>query len=346
MKGLLFLFSYVSNVKRIHFLLFLQLFLLMLVTGCDDINNKGMPVAKGRTGEVLIISTEGKWNGPVGDTIRKTLGAFDPSLSQPEKIFTTLHIDEDDFVRMFRRHYLILIVNIKPDIKTPGIENIEDVWASPQRVIRINAPSDSAFIRIYAKYRVSVMELFHKNEIRRFRAAFSNIQNLKLKKKIEQKLGINLIVPSDYYLAKEKRDFMWIRKETVEYSQGILIYIVPYNDSSQLNPLNIKALRDRFTKLNIPGPSTGSYMLIADDVVPLSKRRTIINGHAAVEIQGLWKIQGDFMGGPFINYTMIDKTHQRIITLDGFVYYPNKDKKIRIRELEAILQSITFPTRK
>jgi len=52
---------------------------------------------------------------------------------------------------------------------------------------------------------------------------------------------------------------------------------------------------------------------------------------------------GDFMGGPFINYTMVDQRHQRVVTIDGYVYYPSKDKKNLLRQLEALIYTLSFP---
>ncbi len=86
------------------------------------------------------------------------------------------------------------------------------------------------------------------------------------------------------------------------------------------------------TKDNVLGPSEGSFMRVSM-VEPPESHRIEFNGMFAVEMRGMWELDGDFMGGPFINYTVLDEQNQRIVTVDGFVYYPNKDKRTLLASL-------------
>ena len=56
----------------------------------------------------------------------------------------------------------------------------------------------------------------------------------------------------------------------------------------------------------------------------------------------MWKVVNDFMGGPFISYTFVDPEHERVITLDGYVYNPNGLKRNFVRQLEAIFNTLKF----
>jgi hypothetical protein len=60
----------------------------------------------------------------------------------------------------------------------------------------------------------------------------------------------------------------------------------------------------------------------------------------AIEVRGLWDLENDFMGGPFISYTFLDEKNNRVVTLDGYIYYPNETKRTHLRELEAIFHSL------
>ena len=53
-------------------------------------------------------------------------------------------------------------------------------------------------------------------------------------------------------------------------------------------------------------------------------------------------MQKDFMAGPFVSYTIVNPTHDKLITAEGFVYYPNKEKRDYLRQLEAMIYSIRF----
>jgi PAS domain S-box-containing protein len=55
------------------------------------------------------------------------------------------------------------------------------------------------------------------------------------------------------------------------------------------------------------------------------------------------KMEGDFMGGPFVSYTFLDPKYKRIVTIDGYVYFPGQDKKNLLRQVEAIIYSFRIP---
>ena len=65
-----------------------------------------------------------------------------------------------------------------------------------------------------------------------------------------------------------------------------------------------------------------------------------INGNEIVEIRGLWELEKGFMGGPFVSHSVYDKARNRIVTAEGYIYYPNQKKRIKIRQLEAIVYSL------
>ena len=46
------------------------------------------------------------------------------------------------------------------------------------------------------------------------------------------------------------------------------------------------------------------------------------------------------MGGPLLNYTIIDEKRNRVITIDAYVYAPNVSKKKLMKELEAIAYTL------
>jgi hypothetical protein len=59
-------------------------------------------------------------------------------------------------------------------------------------------------------------------------------------------------------------------------------------------------------------------------------------------MRGLWKLEGDFMGGPFYSMTFLDERTGNLVTIDGFAYAPYFDKREYIREVEAIIKTLKF----
>ena len=70
------------------------------------------------------------------------------------------------------------------------------------------------------------------------------------------------------------------------------------------------------------------------------------NGNYASEMRGLWKLEGDFMGGPYVSLSELDAANQRIITAYAFVYAPSKDKRNFIRQMEAMIYSLKLNNQK
>lgn len=62
----------------------------------------------------------------------------------------------------------------------------------------------------------------------------------------------------------------------------------------------------------------------------------------ASELRGLWKIENDFMGGPFVSLTVYDEARARLVTVEGYVYAPYFDKREYIREVEAVVRSLVL----
>ena len=68
-----------------------------------------------------------------------------------------------------------------------------------------------------------------------------------------------------------------------------------------------------------------------------------INGRSWIELRGLWEVENDFMGGPFVSYTTLDERTNRLITLDCYVYSPKYGKRNYLRALEHLVYVISFP---
>jgi hypothetical protein len=64
------------------------------------------------------------------------------------------------------------------------------------------------------------------------------------------------------------------------------------------------------------------------------------NGRYAIETRGLWRLVGDFMGGPFVNYVFLDEETNQMVMIDAFLYSPRRSKRDLLMQLEAIAYSI------
>jgi len=331
-----------ENLRKITVILLQVAFLSFIFYSCN-LDYSNLQPASGRTNEILIVTnSDDDWKSEIGDTIKAFFGQPLQGMPQAESAYDMIHIQASDFTKIYQTHHNIFILDIQPGISKPIVETKKDLWAKPQRVVKFTVPDKKSFFEEFDKNKEALIELYNENERLRAGQAFASVEDEKISKQLLKQYGFSLAVPTTFYIAKTTNNFVWLRREADKYSQGIFIYFYPYTDTIAFNPKRIIGIRDSITKKYIPGPSTGSYMKTASIVPPVTKQINF-NGNFAVEMRGLWELEGDFMGGPFINYTFLDSRHNRIVTLDGYVYYPNQDKRNLLLQVESILYSFKFP---
>ncbi|GAB4331674.1 MAG: DUF4837 family protein [Bacteroidales bacterium] len=301
--------------------------------------------SSGKTAEVIVsTNSEKRWEGVLGDTVRNFFAQEYQVLPQPEPIFEPVHvpIDKLESNKMFRAHHNILILQADERITVPNIEIQEDPWASPQTVVRITGNHDSVLTRIFYQNRDAIADAFIKSEYRRLGNLFYSFRDRKVMQKVKNTFGFSMDIPGGFYVATARDDFMWLRKETQKDSQGIIIYSYDYTDTLAFNLNRILSFRNNITREFIPGPAEGSYMTIDRQFGPVVSEIVNLNGLYARETRGLWKLEGDFMGGPFVNYTFVDEKGQKVVAIDGYVYAPNAPKRDMMLQVGAIIHSLKF----
>lgn len=321
--------------------------LTFIISSCSN-NADNVQTSTGRGSEIIVVCDKPLWENTVSQPVRKALTQEMEGLPESEPEFTLINVPQKSFSRFLKSHHNVLMIEVNPEVKRPKVETLKDVWAQPQRVIKVVVPSDTAFATLFEKHANGIKELFNQSERIRYRFITSLSRNTKLEKEIADDFGVKLEIPKDYFLAKKMKDFLWLRYETQENSLGLIIYTYPYTDTAQLSAKQLYAKRNEYTKTYIPGPSNGSYMTMEIENFAPSSKQIMFKDLYAVETRGLWKTFGDFMGGPFLSYAIVDAPRQRIVVLDGYVYYPNKDKRNFIKQLEAMIWNAEFlnPTNK
>lgn len=316
-------------------------FLVLAISGCN-FDSSGLQPSTGKTNEMVVVTPgEAYWNGKMGQEIRQYFGQEVVGLPQHEEMFDLAHVPSANFSKLFKTHHNIFIVDIDPHFKKPLLETKTDLWAKPQRVVKMIIPSEEAFYESFTKNKEAILELFNENERYRVNTAFGTIQDYDITKTLRDKYQVTMVIPKGFYIATQADDFIWLRREAEMFSQGVMIWFSPYSDTSAFDYNHLLTVRDSITRKYVPGPSEGSYMKIAMEEPPTT-RRMEFKGHFAIEMRGLWDVEGEFMGGPFLSYTFVDESTNRLVTIDGYAYNPSQKKRDLIRQLESILYTYGF----
>lgn len=300
-----------------------------------------MPNISGKAGEVVIVVNKGNWESDPGSALRSVLAIDHPYLPQSEPLFNLVNIPENAFTSIFQSHRNIIILKIVSDLTESKMVIQENVWAAPQIVVTISSPTPQEAAALISRESDKLTNALLQAERNR------NIQNAKkyeekaLRAIVTAKFGGSPFFPTGYNMRKQTEDFVWISYETTYTNQGIFIYKYPFTDSTDFIKENLVAKRNEVVGINVPGQLDNTYMttnMLADQGmrwVKYGKRNFI-------ELRGLWEVQNDFMGGPFVDHVFLDKEGKNIIVLEAFVYAPRYDKRNYLRQVESIIYSFEF----
>jgi len=317
----------------------------VLFVACGGRQNEALKKksSSGKTLEVLLVANKGQYYGMTRDLIDSIFRQPQDCLPQPEPRFDVVNIPVSSLhnAQMFRMHRNIILCELKAD--NPDKVYIErDKWASPQVVVGIEAKSEASLRDLLRKYEHRIVEAIYEAEHQRIINAFYNIRNVELMNRIKEKFGFELTVSEDFMWASEDDGFAWIRKETKDFSLGVLMNVTPYRNEDQFTPEKIYNRLDTIMRRHVPGPAEGSYMCTERRVEPVTRKVDYEGSDYCIETHGLWRLQGDFMGGPYVNYSMLSPDGKNIIDLVGFVYCPRFNKRDYLMQVEGICNSLKW----
>ncbi len=316
---------------------------MFIIQACDSKNKKPTKVRSiGSTSEILVVLQNDELkDGELGNVLREYLGREQYGLMQAEPIFDLAFITVSNFSDMFHKHRNLLIIEFDHQTLETKVEAMTDRWSAPQRVIKITSPSVAVLARDLPNYAEGLIDDYSDAERKRILSVFRPSSKNKVTSAVAEKFNLNMTIPAGFYMAKSEPGFMWIRKEVTEHSQGLVIISEPYLDKAQFSKNSVVARTNRELLQYVPGPTEGSYMKISEEFIEASwKQVDGIETDYAVEIRGIWDVENDFMGGPMVSYTFLDTGNDNIITIMGYVYHPNKDKRNLLRQMEAIIYSV------
>lgn len=325
-------------MRRINHLVFLLLF-ASIFAGCGADSTQMYTNITGKAGELVVVISKDNWEGTPGTSIRETLAQPHAGLPQEEPLFDLIDVPHEAFKKIFQTTRNIVQTNISSNVEESGISFTDDVWAYPQATVQIRAKTPEEFVNIFDANKDKILSYFVQAEKERNIMNYKKIYEKAVYNTLDKDLGITMKVPPGFRIMENKKDFLWIQYDTPDIFQGIVVYTYPYVSDSAFTIDYQLPIRDSLLKKYVPGPTDGSYMTTEkriDQIFNVIKH----NGNYASEMRGLWRVENDFMGGPYVAISELDVANQRVITAFGFVYAPSKDKRNLLRQVEAMIYSL------
>lgn len=322
----------------------LGLALLSFNYSCDK-GTKGkrtlLPNVTGAAGEVVIVLSNSVINESIGKTFKDLLEEEYPMIPQSEPLFNVVMIPNSGFSDIFKTHRNIIIVKVGNEFDKAQIVTQRDVWAAPQTLLNIVGPTYPAIEELIKADKDRLVQLLEQAERDRIVQNAIKYEAEGIRTLLENKFDISMYFPKGYRMNLDTTDFVWISFETPNTTQGIFIYQYPYTDVNTFTAEYLIEKRNTLLKQYVPGPTKGSYM-ITESIIPPSFKPLMFKGRYFGQLRGLWDVYSHPMGGPFISLTTVDEERNRVLTVEGFVYAPKFNKRNYLRQVEALLQTLTF----
>lgn len=299
------------------------------------------PASEGAPYEVYVTASDELWNGSLGDTLRSVMGAPVSMVNRQEPAFDLFHITPKGINKLVSRHRNLVHVRVGEEYSRPQVRMQYDADSSPQVVVLVSGPDEAALTNYVSGNRMSIRRVIENAERDRYLSYAEKHKDSELGGLIEAKFGLAINIPQGYKLRSEEEDFLWLSNEHPLASQGVVIYRYPFHGQSDFTVENMLARRDEFVG-RIPGPSDGSFMVTVHDV-ETEAQYVKVDGVSWAELHGLWDTANDFMGGPFVSYSTVDKASKMVVCIDCYVYSPQQTKRNYLRELESLVHSARFP---
>jgi len=300
-----------------------------------------LPSVSGKAGEVVVVVEENTWKSQVGQVVWDVLGESYPFIPQVEPQFDIVQIPNSAFTSIFKTHRNLVFFEIDKKLEKPKMEIYKDRWAHPQTIVTVKGKSYEDITRLIKVRGDKLVDIFEIAERKRIEKNYKEYIKRNVYDYLKKNHGIKLYVPVGYKIDIDEKEFLWISHETSQISQGIFIYRYPYENVDQFELDNLVAKRDEILKKYVPGPTEGSFMTTEKEYFP-EVEKLEINGRFVAKTRGLWKVENNFMGGPFISFATVDQNTNEIVVVEGFVFAPQFKKRNYLRQLEAILYTLDF----
>lgn len=303
--------------------------LTLLTAACND-GNGLLPRSGGRPYEVVVTGDSDKATALLGNI----LGALTAEVLPQQESAFDISVMKGGIGQTMKYARSIVIADTGADNGSPtAIRYEKNVYARPQIIIRVSTPSAEQLRADSARIQKTVSRLLKRFELNAEIARLKKSHNREAERVTDSIFGRRIWIAGDMQAMKTGKDFVWLSDNSATAMRNICIYSYP---GSKPDASLCVTMRDSVMRANIPGRTPQMYMKTAG--YPIPKTRMLNDGgRQTMELCGLWEMEGDAMGGPFISHSITDSRKGRIIVAEAFVFAPGKKKRDLIRQLEAAL---------
>ena len=315
----------------------------MLHFSCKETGKShSLASSAGAAADVLLICDRSIWSD-LDQLVRDLVEQPFEGLPQVEGSFNLIYIEPDQFTPIFKSSHSIMRL-VKDTINQ--ITFNKNIWAQPQSLITIYGKTTSAIAKIFQenfqKVRSKLYD-FHISRLQLLQSKQPSLIKLDRLSRLINRQKEKPFIPNTFRLSIDRNAFIWYRRDVPKGSQNLIFYrfSIPDELPSYLDGWLIQQ-RDRHIA-QVRGQVPNSYMKTELNYPPYFTHKILKDDRLLVEVKGLWKLENDYMGGPFLSYFLIDFIKKEVLAFEGFVYAPSQKKRNMMLYMEALLKKNIYP---
>lgn len=277
------------------------------------------PHSGGRPYEVVVISKDNDLRHVIDSLMTMDVAG----LPQSEPMFNLSHPATQRLTQATRYARNIIIVEKDSTRKRASLTFSRNCYAMPQLIVKVKTPSTEQLKDV--SWRLTA--LIEHSELEALTASLNGHRNTESEQRIEEMFGWQIVVPQELTFSKWGHDFVWLSDNGNSTMSNLCLYTY---SASNLDVATLVNKRDSIMGVNIPG-ETAIMRMKTDRQTPLAVKRD----KRGQTCRGLWIMENDAMGGPFVCRMALDSSHGKVIVAEGFVYAPGRKKRDMLKRLEA-----------
>jgi len=346
----------------------LSLIIITLVLQACNLNSDSSvnlkPRAKGSIGEIVLVMDTSLWKKPLGLELKELLTSEVPGLPRPEPLYKVHFIDPERLNNVLKgASNMIFVTTLDGSRKmrnffTPEslekmrqnpdlfMNSAQNEFARDQEVLQLFGKDEATLLTKIKENRSIIRSHFNEVEKKRLILQYKTDPSEKgIEKTLLNDYGIKMHIPKGFQTAIAKKNFIWLRDMKYNVDRSIFITWQQYTSETMFEKDTIVQWRNKVAKKYLYADTDDSLSYVKTEIqyALVNNRRINFNDNYGVELKALWKTNNISMGGPFVSYTFLDKTSNRLYYIEAFVYSPNVDQRNIVKQLEAVLW--TFNTK-
>lgn len=343
------------------------LFFSLFAIGCSG---DFRPVAKGELDTIVVITdTTQEGSELLYEALMETFGRSIPTVPSYEPLYRIVIENpstEQELSRFKERTNVIIAAPIDENSNPASLLRsmlsdeyeaqvranqsfafpLQELWAKEQWLLLLTSTNYKELSEnLRSSGELLTGRLLESELQRRVNEIYEKGEQTEISDSLMSKHGWSVRMQHDYFQTIDTLNFVQFKRILADNERWMWAWWQDnFTEVESITPEWINSTRDSIMKQYLQGKREGSF-------VQTEYRRPVLTtpfeheDYLAFETQGTWRMENDFMGGPFVNFVYHDPEQQRIYMIEYGQFAPNVGKRRFVRQFQTMGRTFTTQTR-